>query len=253
MRSFISYLYLLFIGITCIFFFVGAVCLWALTILFDSRLVLLHYYTSFWAYFYVLMMPAWRVRFHDTGNIDRRRTYVVVSNHQSLLDILVVFGLYFPFKWVSKTEIFKVPFVGWNMVLNRYIRLDRGNKDSASQMMQSAEQHLRNGSSVYIFPEGTRSKDGQIRDFKPGAFILAKKLGLPILPVVINGSTHALPKHSLTFQGIHPIDVKVLPAIEPETFAELEAPALLENVHRLFVVELQKLKNETGGLPPESP
>jgi len=95
--------------------------------------------------------------------IRRDATYVIVANHQSLLDILVLFRLFVHFKWVSKAELFRIPCIGWNMTLNRYIRLRRGNPESIAAMMRDAERTLAEGSSLMIFPEGTRSADGRLK------------------------------------------------------------------------------------------
>ena len=241
MRSFIAVCFLAFIATTSMVLFVGAFLVWLTTVLFDRRLVILHLYSSFWASIYVWIMPAWHITRLGKQNIDWKRTYVVISNHQSLLDILVAFSLFFPFKWVSKAEIFNVPFIGWNMVLNRYIKLFRGDKSSIAQMMNDSESHLNNGSSVYIFPEGTRSHNGQVKDFKLGAFNLAKKLNLPILPITINGTTNALPKHSLSFHGHHHITIEVLPAIEPESFKDESAEELAQRMKRLISNRVDEL------------
>jgi 1-acyl-sn-glycerol-3-phosphate acyltransferase len=113
----ISILFLTFIIITCIIFFFPALFIWLVTAPFDKRKFILHKYTCFWGAFYTWVMPAWRVRVLGREKFDRKKTYVIISNHQSQLDILVAFNLFFHFKWVSKAEIFRVPFVGWNMVL----------------------------------------------------------------------------------------------------------------------------------------
>jgi 1-acyl-sn-glycerol-3-phosphate acyltransferase len=226
--------FLSFIAISSVVLFVGALLIWALTRWFDPRLVLLHLYTSFWGSLYVWVMPAWSVNRSGRDNIDWSRTYVVVSNHQSLLDILIAFSLFFPFKWVSKVEIFKVPVIGWNMVLNRYIPLKRGDRDSIVEMMSIARQRLEEGSSVYFFPEGTRSPSGLMKPFKHGAFTLAKELELPILPIVINGSKNTLPKHSLNFHGKQFCRIDVLPAIEPESFADMSVEQLTDSVYELI-------------------
>ncbi|WP_020407917.1 lysophospholipid acyltransferase family protein [Hahella ganghwensis] len=242
MKKIIGVAFLLFIAVTSVVLFAGALCLWLCTRWVDDRLILLHRYTCFWAYLYVWARPAWAVTFVDKSKIDPKRTYVVVSNHQSLLDILVVFGLFFHFKWVSKAEIFRLPLIGWNMVLNRYVKLKRGDAESVGQMMKAAESHLQQGSSVYMFPEGTRSFDGRLKHFKPGAFILARKLQLPILPVVIEGTTQALPKHSLEFHGHHKITVKVLEAIEPEQHGNMDDIELAEHTRQLFAEEIARLR-----------
>ncbi len=215
----ISILFLTFMAVSSAFFFVIAVLVWICTVWIDRRLVVLHMFTSFWACLYLWVMPAWSVSIRDRDKIRRRRQYVVVSNHQSQLDILVAFHLFFPFKWVSKAEVFQLPFIGWNMTLNGYIKLRRGDKESVRKMMTACERAVSRGCSVYFFPEGTRSKTGQLKPFKPGAFILAKKMGVAILPVVINGTQKALPKHSLNFHGSHPINIRVLDEIP---FADFE-------------------------------
>ncbi|MBV1878362.1 MAG: 1-acyl-sn-glycerol-3-phosphate acyltransferase [Pseudomonadales bacterium] len=148
--------------------------------------------------------------------IDSKQTYVIVSNHQSVVDILVCFTLFIHFKWVSKAELFNIPLIGWNMYLNSYIRLKRGKKNSIKKMYKACEKHLKNGSSVYLFPEGTRSVSGEMRPFKEGAFVLAKRLGIPILPIVINGSKDAVPKDSLNFHGQTEVQVEILAPILPD-------------------------------------
>ena len=157
---------------------------------------------------------------------------MIVSNHQSQLDILVAFGLFFPFKWVSKAEIFRVPFVGWNMTLNQYIKLKRGDKNSISRMMDECEKMLKKGCSLYFFPEGTRSKTGVIKPFKHGAFILAKKMKVPILMIAINGTKNALPKHSMGFHGSHDIRLEILGEIAYEDFSDLSVEELAETVRQ---------------------
>ncbi len=178
------------------------------------------------------MVPAWKVTKLGREKIDPQKTYVIVSNHQSQLDILVAFGLFIPFKWVSKAEIFTVPLIGWNMVLNEYIPIRRGDKKSTLKMMEACERAIAKGSSVYFFPEGTRSKTGELRSFKPGAFILAHKMQTPILAIAINGTKNALPKYSMNFHGSHTIEIKVIEEIEYETFADWSVEQTAEEVRR---------------------
>ncbi len=237
----IAMLLLIFIGLTSVVFFFVALLIWILTIWFDRRRVLLHLFTSFWASLYVWIMPAWRV--HIEGNRKRawRQRYVIVSNHQSQLDILVAFGLFIPFKWVSKAEVFRLPFIGWNMRLNRYIKLKRGDKTGIARMFADCETALTQNSSIFIFPEGTRSTTGKLRPFKPGAFILAKKMGVPILPVVISGTHAALPKYSLNFHGRQHIYMRVLDPIASEQVAAMTVDALSDHVRTIIADELKTL------------
>ena len=158
--------------------------------------------------------PLWRVEIKGREKLDPKQVYIMVSNHQSFLDILVIFRLFTHFKWVSKIENFRIPLIGWNMSLNRYIKLKRGSIKSSMRMMRDCTETLENGSSIMIFPEGTRSPTGRLRAFQDGAFELASRTGFPILPIVINGSHEALPKRGFVLRGKHHIQVHILDPVE---------------------------------------
>ena len=224
--------------------FLGSLIIWFLTAAFDKNRVLLHYFTCFWGYLYIWIMPTWKLTVKGKEHFRKGETYVIVSNHQSQLDILVSFGLFKPFKWVSKIEVFKVPLIGWNMSLNNYVKLRRGNRESIVKMMQDCSTHLKNGSSIFLFPEGTRSPTGQIKTFKPGAFTLALKEKVNILPVVINGSKDVLPKHSLALKGSHHISVEVLPEISYESIKDYSAEELAKQVESLITQKLKHYSSE---------
>jgi 1-acyl-sn-glycerol-3-phosphate acyltransferase len=211
-----------------------AVAIWGLTLPFDRRLRWLHAFTCFWASLYTWANPAWPVRIEGREKIRRDATYVMVANHQSLLDILVLFRLFVHFKWVSKIENFRIPLIGWNMRLNRYIQLRRGDRSSVVQMLTQARESLAEGNSVMIFPEGTRSPDGRLRSFKTGAFLLAQTARLPILPIVIEGTASALPKRGFVLQGRHRIRVSVLDEIPPGSFATESPEELAARVQALI-------------------
>jgi 1-acyl-sn-glycerol-3-phosphate acyltransferase len=227
-----------FLFVSSILLFPVAVLIWAATVLFDKRLVLLHRFTCFWASLYSWFNPVWRVRVEGREKIDPNTAYVMVANHQSLLDILVLFRLFTHFKWVSKIENFYVPCIGWNMSLNRYIKLRRGDKESVDQMMAASEQALRDGNPIMMFPEGTRSADGRLKAFKHGAFTLAKRVGAPILPIVVEGTAAALPKRGFVLQGRHAIRIRVLDAIPYARVASLSVEALTEHVRAIIAAEL---------------
>ena len=215
-----------------------ALLIWALTVLFDRRLVVLHRFTCFWASLYSWLNPAWRVRVEGREHIRADVAYVMVANHQSLLDILVLFRLFVHFKWVSKIENFRVPAVGWNMSLNRYIKLRRGNRESVERMMRACERTIAEGNSIMMFPEGTRSPDGRLRAFKPGAFTLAQTTRAPLLPIILQGTANALPKRGFVLRGRHEIRIRVLDAIPYRTFADISVEALTERVRDLIAAEL---------------
>ncbi|MGB6033153.1 MAG: lysophospholipid acyltransferase family protein [Bacteroidota bacterium] len=212
------------------------------TQLFDRRLALLHRFTCFWAALYTWVYPRWRVTFEGREKLYRKRAVVFVANHQSLVDIFVLFRLFVHFKWISKTENFRIPLIGWNMSLNRYIRLDRGSLRGSLGMIRAATAAIREESSVMIFPEGTRSKDGTLQKFQPGAFELALKTGAPLQPIVIDGSAGALPKRSYVLRGTHHIRARILDPIGPELFAGSDAATLKEKIRDLFQAELHSMR-----------
>ena len=234
----IAVFFIAFVAVTSAFFFCVALVIWLLTVLFDKRLVLLHLFSSFWASVYLWAMPAWSVRVEGRSTIRMRDRYVIVSNHQSQLDILLAFNLFFPFKWVSKAEVFKIPFIGWNMYLNRYIKLKRGDKKGIAKMFVDCEKALAEGNSLFVFPEGTRSETGTLKPFKSGAFILAKKMQIPILPVVITGTKTALPKHSMNFHGSQKMSIRVLEPVDYERFAHLTAKETGDMIRDIIAAEL---------------
>lgn len=233
-----STVFWLFLVVSSLLLFPVALLIWAATVLFDKRLVVLHQFTCFWASLYSWLNPVWRVQVEGREKIDPKVAYVMVANHQSLLDILVLFRLFVHFKWVSKIENFRVICIGWNMSLNRYIKLRRGDKESVEQMMAACEQTLREGSSIMMFPEGTRSADGRLKAFKHGAFTLAQRVGVPILPIVVEGTAAALPKRGFVLQGRHAIRIRVLDAIPYARVASLSVDALTEHVRSIIAAEL---------------
>ena len=230
----IAILLITFIFSTSAVFFLAAVVLWIVTRPFDEKLWLLHRFTSLWASLYIWVFPPWSVNVIGREKIDKNKTYIIVSNHQSLVDILSAFMLFTHFKWVSKSELFRIPLIGWNMSLNRYVRLERGRKASVKRMYKACERHLNQGSSLYLFPEGTRSATGLMREFKEGAFILAKRNQVSILPIVINGSKNAVPKDSLNFHGRSHIELEILDALAPESFKNLSSKELAQHVRELI-------------------
>jgi 1-acyl-sn-glycerol-3-phosphate acyltransferase len=237
-RPIFSLLFWSFVVVTSILLFPVALIIWALTVLVDRRLVVLHRFTCFWASLYSWLNPAWRVRIEGREKIRRGVAYVMVANHQSLLDILVLFRLFAHFKWVSKIEIFRIPCVGWNMRLNRYIALRRGDRASIVRMMDACERTLAEGSSVMIFPEGTRSATGELQRFKPGAFSLALQAGVPLLPIVVEGTANALPKRGIVLQGRHAIRIRVLDEVPYASFAGTSVEQLTDAIRNRFVAAL---------------
>ncbi|MGD8834132.1 MAG: lysophospholipid acyltransferase family protein [Desulfobacteraceae bacterium] len=125
-------------------------------------------------------------------------SYIYMSNHQSNYDIPVLYSaLPVQFRWLAKAELFKIPIFGRSMRGAGYISIDRSNRKSAFQSLDQAAGMIRNGTSVMIFPEGTRSTDGQLLPFKKGGFVLAVDAGVPIVPITISGTHEVMPKGRL--------------------------------------------------------
>jgi 1-acyl-sn-glycerol-3-phosphate acyltransferase len=238
LRRLLSAVFWAFLTLSSILLFPVALLVWLATAAFDRRLAVLHHFTCFWASLYTWFNPAWRVSIEGRERIDRRTAYVMVANHQSLLDILVLFRLFTHFKWVSKIENFRIPCIGWNMRLNRYIPLRRGDRASVARMMTECEAALREGSSIMMFPEGTRSRDGRLQAFKPGAFALAQRTGAPLLPIVVEGTAHALPKRGFVLQGRHAIRIRVLDAIPVGGLDAATPDEIAAAVRQRFLAEL---------------
>ncbi len=130
-------------------------------------------------------------------NIDKRQSYVIVSNHLSHYDIFVLYGwLGIDFKWVMKKELRNLPALGTACEKMGHIYIDRSNRAAAIASLEEAKKKIADGTSVLFFPEGTRSTTGEMREFKKGAFVMAMDLGLPILPITIRGTNRILPPNT---------------------------------------------------------
>jgi len=234
MRMVLSIAFWGFLILSSVVLFPIALLLFCLTFAFDRRRWAMHKFTSLWASLYTLLNPAWPVRIHGRDRMYETGPSVIVANHLSLVDILVLFRLQSHFKWVSKHENFSVPVIGWNMTLCGYIPLRRENARSIRTMMQQCDEAISGGSSVVMFPEGTRSSTGRLRSFKPGAFEIAKRNGVPIQPIVVRGTGDALPKRGFVLQGRHPISIEVLASIPPSEVDKLEPVEMMDQVREIF-------------------
>ncbi|MEW6101948.1 MAG: lysophospholipid acyltransferase family protein [Candidatus Omnitrophota bacterium] len=185
---------------------------------FDRKRKVVHAQCFWWTDAVTALNPYWDVRISGLENIDYQKTYVVVSNHQSLADIVLMYKTRLQFKWVAKESLFKIPILGWNMLLARHIRLRRGSLSSVKRVYKEAGEWLRKKVSVVFFPEGTRSDNDGLGEFQNGAFKLAIKEKVPILPIMIRGTKNAIPKGSWRFTTKTSCVIKVLPPIETSGF-----------------------------------
>jgi 1-acyl-sn-glycerol-3-phosphate acyltransferase len=185
--------------------------------------------------------PLWKFRWAGTAPIDPRRPFVVVSNHESFSDILLLSHLPWEMKWLSKAEILRIPVLGWCMRLAGDIPIWRGKMDSARGAMATALDVLRHRVSVMVFPEGTRSPGDAMLPFKDGAFRLAIEAGVPVLPLVVVGTRDALAKHDWR---MNPADatVTVLEPIETTGLTLDDVTALKERVREVIFQARERLR-----------
>ncbi len=162
-------------------------------------------------------------------------SYIFMSNHQSNFDIPVLLGgLPYQFRWLAKAELFKIPIFGASMKGAGYISIDRSDRKSAFESLARAAQLIRNGTSVLIFPEGTRSPDGRLLSFKKGGFVLAVDAGVPIIPIIITGTHDIMPKKSLMIER-HPVVVKILAPIETAAYSRENKDDLMTHVRQVML------------------
>lgn len=136
-----------------------------------------------------------RVKVHGCENVERSQSYIFVANHQSAFDIWSLYG-YLPhnFKWLMKKSLEKVPFVGWACKWAGHVFVDDRSPSSIRETIKESESRLRDGMSLVIFPEGSRTFDGAMIPFKRGAFMLAGEFRLPVVPVTIKGAFERMPR-----------------------------------------------------------
>ena len=161
-------------------------------------------------------------------NLDQRQSYIVVANHLSLMDIPILYGwLKLDLKWVMKKELRKVPMIGGGCALMGHIFLDRSNRQAAIRELEAVKERMLPGTSILFFPEGTRARDGQLQDFKMGAFRMARDLDIPILPITIRGTDAILTPDGMDLHPgraemtIHPpIPVEQVRDADPENLRD---------------------------------
>ncbi len=184
--------------ITSVMYVIGAP-IFILTMAFDPLRKIGHWYATRWGRMMFHLNARWSCAVIGQEKIPPGRPLVVVANHQGIGDIMALYHLPLHYKWISKAANFYVPCMGWFMFHAGYIPLHRGRRDSIRRCMDRARWYLDRGVSILFFAEGTRSRDGAVLPFKPGAFKVAIDGKFDILPVGIGGTMNAIPKHSWKF------------------------------------------------------
>lgn len=239
-----SIFYWTFLAGTSIVLYLVALLLWLVTWPFDKERKLLHRYTCWWSRLYLHCIPGCRIVVQGRDKIVPGKTYVLVANHQSMTDIMALAALAIPFKWVSKKEAFRLPFIGWNMYLNNYVSVDRGNVRNVRATLEKCRDWLKRGVSLMMFPEGTRSKTGAMGEFHHGSFKLAADCDCAVVPIVVNGTFPI-------YQGL-----KVLPFPGTITIRVLDPIAVAEvggSANKLCDVVHARMKQELAVMRGQKP
>ncbi len=181
---------------------------------FDRHRRIIHYIGAALARFALFISPVFRVKITGKENLDKSAAHVVVMNHQSLLDILLAFILFYPCKMIGKKVLSKVPFLGWELVIGGHLFVDRSDRTSQFNAIRKMNALLESGDSLIVYPEGTRTKDGEIAEFKKGAFRSAAATGTAVLPVLLDGAFQALPKKGIIVGRTYTLHMHVMKAIE---------------------------------------
>lgn len=211
-------------------------------VLVDRRRRLFHVFSvSFWGWAVYALNPFWSLEVVGRRKLPWDGRAVIVANHDSLADILVVAATFRPFKFVSKESVFRVPILGWAMRINGYIPLRRGDRESVLNMFRLCRGWLEREVPVLLFPEGTRSPDGAVLPFKDGAFQLAVDTDSPVHPVVLIGTRDTLPKHGILPPLRSHVRVRVLDPVHPSQF-DGDMAALRDHVRAVIVKEKARLE-----------
>jgi len=197
---------------------------------FDKKRKIANLQGFWWASALIGLNPYWNLRINGLENIDPRKAYVVVANHQSIADVFLLYKTHMQFRWVAREDVFKIPLAGWCLSLGKHIKLSRGQAGGLKSAYREMADCLRSDISVLFFPEGTRSSTGKVNGFQSGAFKLAIKEKKPVLPIFIDGTKKVLSKGSWIFNTKVSCSLTVLPPIDTTRFQPREFAHLRDSV-----------------------
>ncbi len=216
---------------------------WLLTSPFDRIRRISHYFTCLWATLYFKICPGWRLNIEGSENYTKDRKYVIISNHESLLDIILLMQLFVHFRWITKIEMVSVPILGWLIRMNKYITVRRGDQESKAAMLNKCSESLNENVPVFFFPEGTRSFDGTLNPFKDGAFICAVENNVPVLPMLIDGPYKVLPKKGFLIESRQLFRIKILKEISPGDLKGKTPAEAAEYARNIMMIDMAPFKS----------
>ena len=238
-----SVLYYLFTLLQVSFWFVVSILVLIVTYPFDKSRRWVHECSRCICTILYGVPPFVRRTIDGLENIEKGKPYVMVLNHQSGFDIFAAYKIPLNFRWVSKREVFKVPFMGWLLPIHGDIPIERGNASAAmAKVIRDGKLWLSRGASVAIFPEGTRSKTGEINRFKAGAFNLAAEAKVDVLPIVMTGTNEMIKGWKVNWRNR--VAIRVMPAVKADVVAATDTKELMQQVRESMVAELANLRAE---------
>ena len=187
----------------------------------------------------ILWISGVKVTVKGLEKLNSNQSYIYMANHQSNYDIPVLLGkLPVQFRWLAKAELFRIPIFGRAMQGCGYISIDRSNRKRAFKSLTEAAQTIRDGTSVMIFPEGTRSYDGKLKDFKKGGFILSVDAGVPIVPIIIRGTWPIMPRTRLRIEPA-PVTIEIQDPIETKDFSRRTKDELIKKIRETMITQME--------------
>jgi len=226
-----SFFYVLIVAIAELIMLITGLIVLFFTFLFDKNRRIIHYHSIVWGLMHYWISPCWKISYEGGEYVKKNKKYIIICNHQSMLDICLLYKIPKLFKWVSKREALKIPIVGWALWLHNDVLVNRGDSTSVKKMIRDCQTYLQRNVSIIMFPEGTRTKDGQIHPFKEGAFMLAKITKTAILPVVIDGTYDVMPQKGFRLKAKHLFKLKVLPEVNEEEVAQKSVKELTQQLY----------------------
>ena len=224
--------------VTCIGCFIGSAHVWG------------YYPGKYWSIFvcHILLLP---VKVEGRDHLDSHTSYIFVINHQSAMDIFLIYGfLRRNFKWMMKKELRRVPFVGIACQKARHIFVDRSSPRKTKETIDRARATLKNGTSLVVFPEGSRTYTGRLGRFKKGAYLLADELQLPVVPITITGPFEVLPRtKGINFVAHHPMHMIIHAPIQPQGKGRTDIQELMDKSRNIILQDLPPQYRDSWALP----
>lgn len=238
----LSVLFYIYVLIELTFFFILSVVALVVCYPFDKPRRVVHELSRAICMCFWCVPPTWKRRIKGLENIDKNKSYVIAINHNHMADILALYFLPLNFRWVSKKEVFRMPYIGQLLSLHGDIAIDRSKgAESMKMVIDNGKMWISRGVSIAMFPEGTRSKSGEMGRFKQGAFALAKEAQVEILPVVMHGTKSVL-KPNFMINWRNRLSISVLPPITVQDVVSTPLPELMERTREAMCEEYEKIR-----------